>query len=91
MLLRKLNLNLLKTLHLLLETRNITITSQELFVTQPAVSTALKQLREIFDDPLLVRSTDNSLVLTHKAKLLQPFCIRFYLMRKPCWSIVLSQ
>lgn len=72
MLLRKLNMNLLKTLNALLETRNITVASQQLFVTQPAVSTALKQLREIFDDPLLIRGEDNSLILTHKSKSLRP-------------------
>lgn len=70
--LRSINLNLLKTLHVLLQTRSVTVASRELFLTQPAVSTALKQLREIFDDQLFTKGQNGLLTLTHKAKMLQP-------------------
>lgn len=70
--LRNINLNLLKTLHVLLQTRSVTIASKELFLTQPAVSTSLKQLRDIFDDQLLIKGNDGLFQLTHKAKLIKP-------------------
>ena len=70
--LRSLNLNLLKTLYVLLQTRSVTLASQELFLTQPAVSTSLKQLRELFDDKLLIKGSGALLELTHKAKLIKP-------------------
>src|SRR3989338_137788 len=70
--LRSINLNLLKTLHVLLETRSVTVASRELFLTQPAVSASLKQLREIFDDKLLTKGNDGLLELTHHAKLIKP-------------------
>lgn len=66
--LRNINLNLLKTLQVLLETRNVTVASKTLFLTQPAVSSSLKQLRILFDDPLLIKGNDRFLELTHKAK-----------------------
>ncbi len=70
--LHTLNLNLLKTLSVLLQTRSVTLASQALFLTQPAVSTALKQLRELFNDALLVKGEDGLLTLTHKAKIIKP-------------------
>ncbi len=70
--LRTINLNLLKTLQVLLQTRSVTVASRELFLTQPAVSTSLKQLREIFDDKLLTKGNDGLFELTHKAKLIKP-------------------
>lgn len=70
--LRTINLNLLKTLRVLLQTRSVTAASRELFLTQPAVSTALKQLRDLFQDPLFIKGQNGSLTLTHKAETLQP-------------------
>lgn len=70
--LRSVNLNLLKTLQVLLQTRSVTVASKELFLTQPAVSTSLKQLREIFDDQLFIKGNDGLFELTHKAKLIKP-------------------
>ena len=52
--LRKVNLDLLPVLHELLRTRSVTRTAQSLDMTQPAVSRALRQLRDAFDDQLLV-------------------------------------
>lgn len=70
--LRTINLNLLKILHILLKTRSVTLTSKELYITQPSVSASLKQLRELFDDALLARGSDGLFKLTHKANLIQP-------------------
>ena len=50
-----LDLNLLKALDALLRTSSVTRSAQRLNITQSAVSHALKRLREIFGDPLLVR------------------------------------
>ena len=50
-----LDLNLLKVLHALLKTESVSKAADRLHVTQSAVSHALKRLREIFRDPLLVR------------------------------------
>ena len=50
-----LDLNLLKALDALLRTESVSRSAQRLNVTQSAVSHALKRLRDIFGDPLLVR------------------------------------
>ncbi len=49
------DLNLLVKLAALLETASVTVAAQRLAITQPAMSRALGRLRELFDDPLLVR------------------------------------
>ncbi|MCW0021351.1 LysR family transcriptional regulator [Rhizobium sp. BT-226] len=49
------DLNLLVVLHALLRSRNITHASHTLRVSLPATSRALGRLRQMFDDPLLVR------------------------------------
>lgn len=50
-----LNLNLLRTLDVLLDETNVTRAAERLGVTQSAVSHALRQLRQRIGDPLLVR------------------------------------
>lgn len=70
--LRHINLNLLKTLHVLFQTRSVSRASDELFVSQPAVSIALKQLRVLFRDELLKKGGDRGLILTSKAQLIKP-------------------
>ena len=50
-----LDLNLLRTLDVLLEERSVTAAAARLGRSQPAVSHALRRLRESLDDPLLVR------------------------------------
>ncbi|MDO9442122.1 MAG: LysR family transcriptional regulator [Beijerinckiaceae bacterium] len=50
-----LDLNLLKVLDALLKTESVSKTALRLNVTQSAVSHALKRLRDMFGDPLLVR------------------------------------
>jgi DNA-binding transcriptional LysR family regulator len=54
--LRNLDLNLLVTLDALLAERNVTRAAARLSLGQPATSTALRRLRRMFDDPLLVRN-----------------------------------
>lgn len=49
------DLNLLRVLDALLRERNVSRAAQRLSLSQPAVSNALGRLRELLDDPLLVR------------------------------------
>jgi DNA-binding transcriptional LysR family regulator len=55
-LLHGLNLNSLVALDALLTERNVTRAARRTGITQPAMSQTLARLRELFDDPLLVRS-----------------------------------
>ncbi|MFM2485593.1 LysR family transcriptional regulator [Celerinatantimonas yamalensis] len=48
------DLNLLRTLDVLLDEQNVTRTAQRLYLSQPSVSVQLGKLRVIFNDPLLV-------------------------------------
>ena len=52
--LRRLDLNLLVTLDVLLSEHNVTRAAQRLNFSQPSVSVHLAKLREIFEDPLLL-------------------------------------
>ena len=54
--LRDLDLNLLVILDVLLAERHVSRTAARLEMSQPAVSHALKRLRHLFADPLLVRA-----------------------------------
>ena len=64
--LRKIDLNLLVTLHALLLEKHVSRAALRLHKSQPAVSHALAHLRDIFDDPLLIRR-NGKLELTSKA------------------------
>lgn len=64
------NLNLLVSLKALLEMCNVTNAADKVNITQSTMSRNLAQLRDIFDDPLLVRS-GNKYVRTPKANMLQ--------------------
>lgn len=50
------DLNLLVALEAILRERNVTRAAAEIGLSQPAMSRALGRLRDLFDDPLLVRS-----------------------------------
>ncbi|UQS88536.1 LysR family transcriptional regulator [Pseudomonas chlororaphis subsp. piscium] len=52
--LRRLDINLLLTLDVLLAEHNVTRAAQRLSLSQPSVSVHLAKLREIFSDPLLL-------------------------------------
>ena len=64
--LEQMHLNLLLALHWLLVERSVTRAAVRLGVTQSAMSRSLGQLREWFDDPLLV-SADRKMLLTARA------------------------
>ncbi|GAY22102.1 MULTISPECIES: LysR family transcriptional regulator [Sphingobium] len=49
------DINLLRALDVLLQEKSVTRAARRLFVTQPAASGSLQRLREIFQDPLLIR------------------------------------
>lgn len=70
--LHKVNLDLLPVLHELLRTRSVTRTAQSFHMTQPAVSRALRQLRDAFDDPLLVSPGRNARLTDRAAALAGP-------------------
>lgn len=71
---RKLDLNLVVVLDALLAERNLTRAGEQVGMTQPAVSGALARLRELFDDPLLVRE-GRGFVLTPRAQSLIPLVV----------------
>ena len=56
--LRNVDLNLLIYLDVLLREKNVTRAAEQLGITQPAMSNGLKRLRVIFNDPLLIRSSE---------------------------------
>ncbi len=64
------NLNLLRSLDVLLETRNLTAAAKVLGLTQSALSRQLAQLREQLGDPLLIREGQRYL-LTQQAEALR--------------------
>lgn len=68
---RRLDLNLVVVLDALLLECNLTRAGERVGMTQPAVSGALTRLRELFDDPLLVRE-GRGFVLTPRAESLIP-------------------
>lgn len=51
---KRLDLNLLAALDVLIRTKSVSQAADEMFLTQSAMSSALKRLRDFFDDPLLV-------------------------------------
>jgi DNA-binding transcriptional LysR family regulator len=55
--LHRIDLNLLVYLDTLLRERNVTQAAQQLNLSQPAMSNGLRRLRNLFDDPLLVRTS----------------------------------
>ncbi|MGV2873609.1 LysR family transcriptional regulator [Colwellia sp. E150_009] len=67
----KIDLNLLIYLDVLLREKNVTRAAGQLNITQPAMSNGLKRLRTLFNDPILVRTSDG-MSPTEKAKTLAP-------------------
>ena len=65
------DLNLLKYLDVLLREQNVTRAAEQLGITQPAMSNSLKRLRELFGDPLLIRTSDG-MTATERAQELRP-------------------
>jgi DNA-binding transcriptional LysR family regulator len=69
--LHRIDLNLLVYLDVLLRERNVTQAAQRLNLSQPAMSNGLRRLRSLFDDPLLVR-TSEGMMPTERALELEP-------------------
>nr|WP_283777723.1 LysR family transcriptional regulator [Sansalvadorimonas sp. 2012CJ34-2] len=67
----RVDLNLLVYLDALLRERNVTRAADQLGITQPAMSNGLRRLRTLFEDPLLVRTSDG-MTPTNRALELQP-------------------
>jgi DNA-binding transcriptional LysR family regulator len=67
----KIDLNLLVYLDVLLREKNVTRAANQLGITQPAMSNGLKRLRDLLNDPILVRTSDG-MVPTERAKELAP-------------------
>ncbi len=67
----KVDLNLLVYLDVLLREGSVTKAANQLSITQPAMSNGLKRLRDLFKDPLLVRTSDG-MTPTKRAVELQP-------------------
>jgi DNA-binding transcriptional LysR family regulator len=62
----RLDTQLIRVLHLVLQEKSVSRAADKLGITQPAVSSALKRLRELTGDPLLVR-TRNGMTPTERA------------------------
>lgn len=56
--LRRFDLNLLVVLDALMRERNVSRAAESLFIGQSAMSHALNRLRDLLDDPILVRTAD---------------------------------
>ena len=67
----KVDLNLLIYLDVLLREKNVTRAASQLNITQPAMSNGLKRLRNLFNDPILVRTSDG-MVPTERSRALSP-------------------
>jgi DNA-binding transcriptional LysR family regulator len=67
----RVDLNLLVYLDALLRERNVTQAANKLNLSQPAMSNGLRRLRDLFDDPLLVRTSDG-MTPTERALELEP-------------------
>ncbi len=67
----RVDLNLLVYLDALLKERNVTKAANQLGLSQPAMSNGLRRLREVFEDPLLIRTSDG-MTPTERAQELQP-------------------
>src|SRR5579864_7949984 len=50
------DLNLLVSFQVLMEERSVTAAANRMFLSQPAMSRVLERLRELFKDPLMIRT-----------------------------------
>ncbi len=69
--LNRIDLNLLVYLDVLLREQSVTRAAESLGITQPAMSNGLRRLRDLFNDPLLVR-TSEGMTPTERAQQLRP-------------------
>lgn len=69
--LNRIDMNLLVYLDVLLRERSVTRAADQLGISQPAMSNGLRRLRALFDDPLLIR-TSEGMTPTERARQLEP-------------------
>lgn len=81
--LARVDLNLLKALHALLEERSVTRAAERLHITQSAMSKSLTRLRDLFGDPLLVRTAEG-LQPTLRAQQIAPALYRIFVQVESC-------
>jgi DNA-binding transcriptional LysR family regulator len=70
--LRKFDLNLLVALDALMRERNVSRAADSLFIGQSAMSHALNRLRELLDDPVLVRTAEGMRPTTRALEIIGP-------------------
>ena len=68
----KIDLHLIRVLHTVLTERSVSRAAVRLGMYQPAVSAALKRLRDLADDPLLVRSGSGMTPTEGGLRMLEP-------------------
>src|SRR6478609_3272189 len=68
----KIDLHLIRVLHTVLTERNVSRAAVRLGMHQPAVSAALKRLRELSGDPLLVRSGSGMVPTDAGLRMIEP-------------------
>ena len=68
----RLDLNLLRVFDAILETRSVTTAAATLNLTQSAVSNQLARLRDAFDDPLFVRTTEGMVPTPRAVAIAEP-------------------
>ncbi len=71
---RRIDLNLLVYLNALLKERSVSQAADKLDITQPAMSNALRRLRELLGDPILVR-TSAGMSPTERALAMEPLVV----------------
>ena len=69
--LQNMDLNLLIALDVLLQEQHVSRAAEKLSLSQSATSRILARLRDMFDDPLLIKSSDG-MVMTQRANQLKP-------------------
>jgi len=69
--LSRIDMNLLVYLDVLLKERSVTRAANKIGISQPAMSNGLRRLRDLFGDPLLVRTSDG-MTPTERAQELEP-------------------
>ncbi|RUO80841.1 LysR family transcriptional regulator [Idiomarina tyrosinivorans] len=70
--LQSIDLNLLIYLDVLLRECNVTKAAAQLNITQPAMSNGLKRLRQLLNDPLLVRTSEGMVPTERALAMMQP-------------------
>jgi DNA-binding transcriptional LysR family regulator len=68
----KIDLHLIRVLHTVLTERSVSRAAMRLGMYQPAVSAALKRLRELSGDPLLVRSGAHMVPTVAALRMIEP-------------------